>query len=189
MKKAFILLMTVCMLLSAAGCTLPIDSVSSTKPEETTPPTKPAETVFSIDSYQLKITADSTFFDKTGGSFDLQITNGRAYVSVMAYKYIDLPSGLTPLDVLDMQNEDIFSKRTNVTTVEETTTESTSQKSITHALYSAEKDGAKNYYASYLVDFPAEQTFAWVLVTAMPSYFVENQEYLHNIVCSLTPNK
>ena len=189
MKKAFVVLLTVCMLLSAAGCTLPIDSVSSTKPTETTPPTKPAETVFPIDTYQLKITADSTFSEKTGGSFDLQITNGSTYVSVMAYKHIDLPTGLTPQDVWGKQNEQLFGKRENVATVEETKTESTAQKSITHALYSAEKDGVKNYYASYLVDFPAEQTFAWVLVTAMPSYFVENQAYLHNIVCSLTPNK
>ena len=188
MKKAIILLLTAFMLFSTVGCTIPIDSLSSSKPTESSP-SKPKETVFPIDSYHLQITADSTFSQNTGGSFDLQITNGSAYISIMAYKYIDLPTGLTPLDVLKKQNEDLFSKRNNVTTVEDVKTQSTSQQSITHALFSAERDGVKNYYASYLVDFPAEQTFAWVLVTATPSYFVENQEYLHNIVCSLTPYK
>lgn len=188
MKKAIIFLLTVCMVLSAAGCTLPIDSLSSTKPTETTPP-KPEETVFNIDTYHLKLTADSTFSENTGGSFDLQITNGHAYVSVMAYHYIDLPTGVTPQDVLEMQNEDLFSKREHVTTIEETKTESNAQQTITHGLYSAERDGVKNYYASYLVDLPEAEVFAWVLVTAVPSYLVENQEFLHNIVCSLASNK
>ena len=53
-------------------------------------------------------------------------------------------------------------------------------------MYSAERDGVKNYYVTYLVDIPLEETFAWVLVTAAPSYLDNNQEYLHNIVCSLT---
>lgn len=183
MKKAMIILLAACLLLSAAGCTIPIESVS--KPTETV--SKPAEAIFTIDSYQLQITADSTFQDKTAGSYDLQLTNGRTYIGIMAFKYIDLPTGVTPLDVLDMQNEDLFSKRTNVTTVEEAKTQSLPQGTVTHALFSGEKDGNKNYYASYLIDMPDAQTFAWVLVSGMPSYITENREYLNTIVCSLMP--
>jgi len=36
---------------------------------------------------------------------------------------------------------------------------------------------------------PDDETFAWVLVSAMPSYLDENKEYLHNIVCSLSTIK
>lgn len=181
MKKVIIVLLLIaCMLFSAAGCSVTRDTTSLSKP---------TEAVFSIDNYQLQITADSTFQEKTGGNYDLQITNGNTYISIMAYKYIDLPENLTPLDVYDMQNEDLFSKRTAVTIIEETKTQSLSQCTITHALYSAEKDGVKNYYASYLVDLPDEETFAWVLVTAMPSYLDNNRDYLHNIVCSLTTIK
>lgn len=172
MKKALVMFLVVCMLLS--GC-------SALK--EVTPFIEITEEVFSINNYDLQITADSTFREKTGGSFDLQITNDDAYISIMAYKYIDLPEDTTPLDVYDAQNEDLLSKRTAVTVIEEAKTES----SITQALYSAERDGVKNYYGSYLVDFPEEETFAWVLVTAAPSYFERNREYLNDIVCSLTP--
>ena len=56
-------------------------------------------------------------------------------------------------------------------------------------MYSAERDGTKNYYGSYLIDFPEEETFAWVLITATPSYFESNRETLHNIVCSLAITK
>ena len=177
MKKFLIGLLAVCMVFSAVGCSV-LNDVA--------PQVQPTEKKFSIDSYGLQITADSTFQEKTGGSFDLQITNNDAYISVMAYPYIDLPQDLTPLDVFDMQNEDLFSKRTAVAVIEEAKTQILSQYTITQALYSAENDGNKNYYASYLIDFPDEEVFAWVLVTAMPSYMERNRESLHNIVCSLT---
>ena len=149
----------------------------------------PEEAVFSINDYHLQITADSTFQQKTGGNFDLQITNNKAYISIMAYKYTDLPSNVTPLDVYDTQNEDLLGKRTAVAVIEEAQTQTLSQHQITQALYSAEKDGVKNYYAAYLIDLPNEETFAWILVTAAPSYFDANRDYLHNIVCSLTTAK
>ena len=177
MKKVFVIFLMACMLFSAAGCSVLNDADSLLKP---------TEAVFTIDRYHLQITADSTFQEKTGGSYDLQITNGSTYISIMAYKYIDLPENLTPQNVYDMQNEDLFSKRTAVTTIEEAKTQALSQRTITHALYSAEKDGVKNYYASYLVDLPDKETFAWVLISAMPSYLDDNRAYLHDIVCSLT---
>ena len=169
--------MVACVLFSVAGCSV-LEDVASV--------IKPTEKVFSIDNHHLQITADSSFQEKTGGSYDLQITNDKAYVSVMAYKYIDLPKGVSPRDVYDVQNEDLFSRRTAVMIIEETRTQSFSKSVVTYAMYSAEKDGVKNYYATYLVDLPEEETLAWVLVTATPSYLNENREFLHNIVCSLT---
>lgn len=172
MKKTLVMLLSVCLLLS--GCSVF---------EEVTPFIEITEKVFSVEGYGLQVTADSSFTENTGGSFDLQITDGDSYISIMAYKYIDLPEDTTPLDVYDAQNEDLISKRTAVTVIEEAET----QGDITQALYSAEKDGVKNYYGSYLVDFPQEETFAWVLVTAAPSNFERNREYLEDIVFSITP--
>ena len=40
-----------------------------------------------------------------------------------------------------------------------------------------------------MIDFPEEETFAWVLITATPSYFEDSRESLHNIVCSLAITK
>ena len=104
----------------------------------------------------------------------------------MAFKYIDLSEDLTPAKVYEMQNEEVFNRRESVKEIEEDKAPALSGSAVKMALYSAEKDGAKNYYATYLVDFPDKETFAWVLITAMPSYLTENREYLHNIVCSLT---
>lgn len=179
MKKALLYFLIVCMLLSATGCSL--------QEVLDTPLVKPTEAVFSIDSYALQITADSSFRENTGGSFDLQLTNDNAYVSVMAFKYIDLSEDLTPMKVYEMQNEEIFNRRESVKEIDENKAPTLSGNAVKTALYSAEKDGTKNYYTTYLVDFPDKEIFAWVLVTSMPSYLTENREYLHNIVCSLSP--
>ncbi|MBQ2730410.1 MAG: hypothetical protein IJF24_00125 [Clostridia bacterium] len=179
-KKIMGVLLLICILFSFGGCSA-LNIVNSY--------IEPTESIFKIDSYHLQITADSTFEEETGGDFDLQITNGDCYISVMAYKQIDISDDLTPLDVFDIQNEDLFSRRTNVNVIEEAKTQTLSQKNITKKLYSAEKDNVKNYYATYLIDFPDDKTFAWVLVSAIPSYLDENQEYVHNIVCSLSTIK
>jgi len=177
MKKTILVFLAACMLFFVTGCSA-LNNTGSVF--------QPTETVFSIDDYRLQITADRSFREETGGAFDLQITNDKAFVSIMAYKYMDLPEGMTPQDVYEIQNEELFSKRTAVKVVEETKTQTISQKEITCAMYSAEREGIKNYYRTYLVDIPLEETLAWVLVTATPSYLDNNQEYLNNIVCSLT---
>lgn len=187
MKKVSIVLLVLCMMFSAAGCGNLEEVNSLLTPEEVNSLLTPKEAVFSIDSYGLQVTADSTFHDETGGNFDLQIANGSCYVSFMAYKYIDLPEGVTPADAYEIHNEDLLSKRTAVKTVEETETQTLPQGTLMKTLYSAERDGVKNYYASYMIDLPDAETCAWVLVTATPSYLVHNREYLHDIVCSLTP--
>ena len=105
----------------------------------------------------------------------------------MAYKYIDLPADTTPLDVYETQNADLFGKREAVTAIEADKTQALSHGTMTYALYSAQRDGVKNYYATYMMDFPEDETFAWVLISATPSYYTNNTEYLHNIVCSLAP--
>ena len=147
----------------------------------------PQKKFFSIDDYNLQITADTTFYDANSDNFDLQITNDKSYISIFAFEYIDLPKDQTPLGVFDIQNEEVFSRREEVDLIEEIRTESFSNCTITQALHSAEYKGSKNYYATYLIDFPEDEVFAWVLITSTPSHFTKNREYFNNIVYSLTP--
>jgi len=180
LKKLFIGILLLCVIFSVSGCTVMHDLLA---------PSVLEETVFTVDDYNLQITADSNFQQNASDNFDLQINNIRSYISIMAYKYIDLAQNTSPQDIYDWQNEDMFSRRENVTVVEPTQTQNLPQCTIVRTLYSAESaesSGVKNYYASYLVDFPEEETFAWVVVTALPSYFEKNSEYLHDIVASLS---
>lgn len=177
MKRILLLLVCTCVMLSASGCKTPIDL----------PFEEPAEKVFSVEAYGLQLTADTSFAEATAGEFDLQIKNDYAYISIMAYRYTDLSEELTPLQAFQMQNEDIFSRREEVQLLEEEKTESFSDHTLTKALYSAKRDGVKNHYAMYLVDFPEKEIFAWVLVSAMPVDMESEGETLHKIVSSLKP--
>lgn len=173
MKKVMVFLLAVCMLFSAVGCSALSELASQ-------------ETVFSVGGYDLQITADSSFREQAESNFDLQLSNNKCYISIMAYEYIDFPEGTTARDIYTFHIEDLLGKRSNVAVIEEETTQTLSQKNIIQALHSAERDGVKNYYASYLIDLPEKEACAWVLVSATPSYLNNNREYLHNIVCSLS---
>ena len=175
-KKVITFLLIACMLFSAVGCSA-IDKQS--------PFSKSTEKVFSIDNYKLQITANTTFKEDTDGEFDLQITNDDCYISVMTYKYVDISEDLMPMDVFDMQNDALFETRDNVAVIEKAITQTLENKSITKALFSAEKNKIKTYYEAYLIDIPENETLSWVLVSAMPSYIKENKEFIDNIVCSL----
>ena len=144
------------------------------------------EKTFKVYGYDLKITANSNFKDDSEDSpWDLQITNNNVYLSVMAYEYIDLSEGQSPKDLYDFHNEDLFSRRENVSVIEEEATQTLTGKNITKTRYSAEADGNKNYYDTYLIDFTESEVFAWVLVTGTPSYLKNNTEELESIVYSL----
>lgn len=172
--RLFPLLILICILFT--GC-----SASVVKKEN-------RESVFDIPYYGLSLTADSSYSDTTDGSpWDLQISNGSAYISLFAFDYIDLAEDQEPLHIYDLQNEDIFSRRDNVTLIEDVSEETYDSKTITRSLYSAELDGSKNYYASYLIDFKAEEKFAWVLVTSLPSYWEKHSSELESIVYTMQP--
>ena len=95
----------------------------------------------------------------------------------------------TARDVFDVQNNELLSKRDAVEEVEAPTTQSLPHCQVIRALYTAERDGSKNYYETYLLDFPESQILAWVLVTATPSYATSHRDYLSDIVFSLTPTR
>lgn len=174
MKKLITALMIIVLVISAAGCGIADISI-------------PQKKVFTIDAYNLQITANSTFYESTDGELDIQITNDKARISVFAYCYDDLSQNITPLDIYELQNEELFNKRDNVTIIENAETQSFENRSVTKALFSGERNNVKNYYAAYLIDFPNEEVCAWVLVTSAPSHFKAKREYYNSIVCSLKP--
>lgn len=177
MKKIFAFLLIFVMTFTVTGCSF------------IGPSLEPRDVLFKVEDYPLQITADNDFHKSDSNNFDLQITNNKSFISIMAYKYIDLSEDTTPLDIYDIQNENLFNLRQEVAVIEKDSTSSFENYTITKAMYSATKEGTKNYYATYLIDFPKDEIFAWVLITAVPSYMESNLERLDNIVCSLTTVK
>ncbi len=149
----------------------------------------PKEITHEITDYNLQITADSKFKDAKSESWDLQLSDGMSYISVMAYSYSDLAEGQTPKDLYNYHNDDLFSRRENVSVIEKEKAEKTSTANVVKTRFSAEKDSSKNYYDSFLFEFEKGEVFAWVLISATPSYLEKNTNELHNIVYSLTLNQ
>ncbi len=175
-RKLIGIILILCSLLCVAGCA----GVGGGSPAE------PTRVTFAVEGYGLQIMADDTFENNTGGEWDMQLTNDECYISVMAYKYAELTEDLTPQNVYKLQNDSFLEKRTNVRELEKEFTEVIEGRTVTVKLYSAERDGVENYYASYLLDIPESEVCAWLLISTTPSYFEENREHLNNIACSLS---
>lgn len=170
--RIFAVCLALCLLLT--GCSF----IPSAKPIE--PKT------FEMEFYGLCLTADDSYKEvEDKGEWDLQITNGNAYISVMAYYLIDLAEDQNPKGIYDSHNEDIFSTRDNISVIKSAQTQTQGQKTITKTRYSGEWEGNKNYYDSYLLEFEGGDVFAFVLVTGTPSY-IENTKELEEIVHSIS---
>ena len=147
----------------------------------------PKEKLFTLEDYPVSFTATTAFKEVSDrGEWDIQITDGRVYFGVMAYDPVDLSEGQTPEEIYKLQNDHLFGRRENVQVMVEENTSALSGKSITHTRYSAEREGSKNYYESYLVTFGEDQTFCWVLITGLPSYIEKEGGHLRTVVESLS---
>ena len=138
---------------------------------------------FYIEDYNLAFMAPQEWERTENYNFDLKITDGKAYFSVMVYYSIDLAADETPKDVYAWQNNDLFSKRENVEVVEEEQIIQYDGGTITATLFSAEREHKKNYYYSCLVQLDDnEDIFMWVLINATPSYILKNQNTYFDMI-------
>jgi hypothetical protein len=145
-----------------------------------------AENTFLIKDYNISFTFPKDWSQVTKDTpYDLQCTNGDSYASIFTYYKIDLSEGQTPLDIYNLQKDDLFSKRENVKEVSGEEVIETDNKLIHSVLYSAENDGIKNYYYCNLIEFSEDaEVFAWVVFTAIPSYAVANMNTWKTITAS-----
>lgn len=142
--------------------------------------------IIKVEKYNINFTFPKDWEKVTKETpYDLQCTNNEAFASVFGYYKIDLTEEQTPLDIFNYQKDNIFSKRENVNTITEQTVNEYGDKKIYSQLYSAEKDGSKNYYYCNLIEFSEESgEFAWVVFTALPSYAEEHIDEWNSILTS-----
>ncbi len=145
------------------------------------------EKSFVVKDYNVKISFPQKWRVETKNKnpFDLQCTNGDSFASVFVFYKVDLAEGQTPQDIFHTQNEDLINKRENVKIINEEKTEMIADKQIRTMLFSAEKEGTKNYYYCNLIEFgEASDRFVWILFAAYPSYALANIETMKKIVAS-----
>jgi|SRR5690554_3856617 len=144
---------------------------------------KRSEKSIFLEEYKFRLTLPEGWKEVDDTQFDLQLTSGRAYVSVFVYFKNELAELQIPLDVQEQHLKDLFSKREYVEKITEENIIELTDKVIYSVLYSAEYNGVENYYYCNLVDFKGEaDIFAWILVSALPSYFTENNDIWSEII-------
>jgi hypothetical protein len=169
MKKVLLIVLAVVLSVSVCGC----------GKEEIDP--KTVEKVFDITEYNMSITANETFYDNESENYNLQITDDKANISIMAYKTSEFET-MTPKEVYEYHNQDMFSRREEVTVIKEEDTGVYVGRKIIHTRYSAVLDGSENYYDTFLIDFEGKGVFAWVLVNGLPETIEADGDYYHRIV-------
>lgn len=116
-------------------------------------------------------------------SKDQRMTSG-----VFFFAQADLAENVTPQVILQMQVEDMRSKRGNFKLVEQQRSLSAVKNSLTSVVYSGEKDASRYYYSFTLVQFAERpEMFLVLLQVAMPSEWSEQKPILEQIAASARP--
>lgn len=170
-KKNIIIMMILMVFLS--GCGINTDVQDERKDKE-----------FYIEDYGISLLVPKEWEEcELESECDLYLTNGESYLGVMAYYLIDLPKEYTIERYYEIQNENFLSRRENVEIVEPQKTISCEGKKITTTMFSGERDGGKSYYYICLVTFDDNpDVFAYVLISAIPSKMLKQQEDMLNII-------
>ena len=141
-------------------------------------PADAQEKVYRLDDYGITVTASSAWEETEADNLDLQLVNRSVgmYMSMYGFADMDLAADSTPADLFETQNSQILDNRENVQLLEELKTEEYADKTVLSILYSAEREGTKNYYRAYLLDFKESDKMAWVLFTAVPSVMTRHTD-------------
>lgn len=188
MKKKIVMLLCMAVCMMAAGCSGPVKSAVKEKIKENAAAEQSAEendTIHYVKDYGFVVKAkDSWTEDEDRGAFELRLYNEKEelYFHVMSYKNIDLAEGMDGEYIQNLQMEDLISKRENAKEIEPVTKIEYDDKTVYASLYSAERDGYKNYYYSFGVELSDAEVTLWVLANGMPSDLLENRAEIEKMV-------
>lgn len=130
--------------------------------------------------YDWDINSNDNPFDLQCFSKDNSMNTG-----VFVFYQGDLAEDITPEHILDMQIEDLKSKRDNFEIIEDINTQVINDKKITTVTYSGEKDVSKDYYSFSLLQFANNnKIFAVILQVCIPSKWNVNKPVLNEIISS-----
>ena len=125
--------------------------------------------------------------NKSKHPFDLQCfsKHERMMTGVFLFAKEDLAEDLHPRDLLELQINDLKSKRNNFIVKEEVQVVQQSGKMMTSVVYSGEKGSSRYYYRFTLVEFVENpRMIPVVLQVAIPSYWDKHKPILEQITQS-----
>lgn len=130
---------------------------------------------------------DGWFTSKKNNPYELQCfsKDRQMTTGVFVFARVDLAKNTTPEEILDLQIEDLSTKRQGFKILEDKQTVQIEKKTLTTIVYSGETDIAKYYYRFTLVEFTkSPEIFVVVIQVAIPSRWKEHKPILEQITAS-----
>jgi len=121
------------------------------------------------------------------GPYDLQCTSGDEQMTTGIFLFLkaDLADDLTAPQLLELQIDDLRSKRQNFQVLEAQQTVQLPDKQLTTVVFSGEKNLSKYYYKFTLVEFAKHPEFPVVMIqVAIPSEWARQKPILEGITRS-----
>lgn len=122
--------------------------------------------------------------------FDLQCTDGNAYMSVFVHNMKNFETGTSKKSILENYVKNIMSKRANVEEKEALMEINNDNQKIYQTTYTADLGDSKNLYSFNLIDFGEDNNLVvFVLFSALPSYGEANIQNWNYILKNVKPLK
>lgn len=139
---------------------------------------------FQVSNYEVWIVVPSDWEESETENLDLQLQKSKSNIILSAYGFLemDLAEGQHVQDYFEMQNEYLLSKRDNIIELEPISSIDDAEKTIYSVLYSAERDGIKNSYNFFFIDFKNTDNLVWIVFTGVPSVIKKNKDSINDII-------
>lgn len=181
-KKFLALLCTALLTISLTGCISFADTSSETS---SVADTDENSQYFTVEDINLRFTVPSDWTaDNTDTELDWYCENNSVGMGIFGYFKSDYADGTDITELLKQQTRSNLSDYSSATPVEHKAEFSSTDKSITYELYSAEYNGVRLYQYFCYVDFKDSDEFYWVTFSSLPSYMKRNFNMLEKIIAS-----
>lgn len=144
--------------------------------------------VFQVEGYDIRIETPAGWEETDAVNFDLQCLSPKSdmYLSVYGFYRIDMSEDQTVEELFEIQNSMILDNREHVKEINPISFEEDEYRAVYSVLYSGERDGHKNYYQMYMIEFYDSDKLAWILFTGVPSVIEHNREAIDSIISNVT---
>lgn len=137
---------------------------------------------FTIDAYGVGLKTPEGWSVEEDSAFDLQLSNGASYMSLMAYHRDEVD--MSPAEVHAWHDESLLEERENVRELEAETTGELGGKKVTTVVYAAGLEGEENYYSSSMVEL-SEDLILWMVVSGPVDEFEADRDMIRDVIASL----
>ncbi len=188
LKTTLAAVLALSMLASCSFLPFSVENEAGTDGDESKPASVTSERTFAVGDYGVNVSVKDDWIKTDATNFDLQLSSKKysANLSIFVFYKVDMATGYMVEDMYNEQNTQLFENRQNVTVVSELETKTVGTKTVYAKTTSAENNGSKNYYRTYMLDDSESKVLVWVMINSVPSDMEKYADYFDGIVDTIS---